>query len=181
MEPTEEEQELLDRQAAQDFTLGLDSLQIAPTREWEGNTWRKRLYIASGNGGVARLNLDEQNGLQVIQEEKLDGLVSRLVKQGDGLFAATASVDVDPPQSDLCAFKIGGSSGLGLAALNYQDGEDPVRVAAPDGLKGAGLLKLDNGWLLSGGLVQGAKWANCPGWDETLAKAIDLEKARSAA
>ncbi len=174
IEPSEEEQEILDRQAAQDFKVGFDSLRISPTVEWEQNTWRKRLYVASGTGGVARLNLDEQNGLQVIQDEALDQPVSRLIKQGPGLFAAMASVDAEPPDAQTCAFKMGPSSGSGLAALNYQNGEDPVRLAAPAGLSGGALLQLNDGWLFSGGNIRSAAWVNCPGWDESLNVPSDL-------
>ncbi|HLD68900.1 MAG TPA: IPT/TIG domain-containing protein, partial [Pseudomonas sp.] len=173
LEPSEEEQEILDRQAAQDFPIALDSIRIAPTLEWEENTWRKRLYVASGLAGVARLNLDEQNGLQVIQEEKLANPVSRLVKQGDGLFAASASVEARPPDDGDCVFATGASSGQGLLALNYRDGADPVRLAGPDGLKGGALLQLADGWLLSGGNIRSAAWVNCPGWSESLAAAGD--------
>src|SRR5690606_8668061 len=128
----EEEERLLARQAAQSFPLGIDSMRIVPSLEWEDATWRKRLYVASGTGGVARLNLDEQNGLQLIQEEINDGdPLSRLVKQGPGLFATQAAVEAEPPNSQTCAFKVGPSSGSGLLALNYQVGADPVRVNAP--------------------------------------------------
>ena len=173
VEPTEEEQELLDRQAAQDFNIGFDSLRISPTVEWEQNTWRKRLYVASGVGGVARLNLDEQNGLQTIQEEDLSAPISRVVKQGPGLIAASVEVTAKPPNSDQCTFNIDVAEPSDLFALNYQSGDDPVRVAPPSGLQGGALLQLNDGWLFSGGKVRGAKWANCPGWDESLGMPVD--------
>lgn len=174
-EPTAEEQRILDVQQAQDFLVGFDSLQIVPTREWEEGTWRKRLYVASGLGGVARLNLDEQNGLQVIHEENLGTPISRVVKQGAGLFAAAASVEAEPPDAQTCTYKLGGSGAQGLLALNYQDGEDPLQVNAPASLPGSGLLRLDDGWLMGGGVIRSAAWVQCPGWSESLDKAIDAD------
>ncbi|MEE8402504.1 MAG: hypothetical protein V3R93_01990, partial [Candidatus Hydrothermarchaeaceae archaeon] len=48
----------------------MDSIRLYPTKEWEkqGDEFiqRKRLYVANGNGGIVRLNLDEQNGLQFL-------------------------------------------------------------------------------------------------------------------
>jgi len=61
---TYEEKETMDNLSPGEVQFSLDSLRIQTFMEKEGDFAHKRLLVASGNGGVARLNLDEQNGLK---------------------------------------------------------------------------------------------------------------------
>ena len=153
----EEQQRILEIQQAVDFATSLDSIHISPAQELEEGVLRKRLYVASGNGGVARLNLDEQNGLQMLHEEKIDDHTINVLKQGHSLFAATSVPSGELPQSETCTNKAADNSPNKLLQFNYRIGNDPVAFGS---ISAAGsMLYLNNGWLYSGGGLTSRAWA----------------------
>src|SRR5690606_8907571 len=65
---TLEEEEQLSKVAYENIATSLDSLSLQAVEEYEEGVQRKRLYVANGTAGISRLNLDEQNGMQLINE-----------------------------------------------------------------------------------------------------------------
>ncbi|MGD9164336.1 MAG: IPT/TIG domain-containing protein, partial [Chromatiales bacterium] len=63
---SDEERSLMEQLQGSLIDTSIDSIRIHPTQELEEGVMRKRLYVAAGIGGVIRLNLDDQNGLQVL-------------------------------------------------------------------------------------------------------------------
>src|SRR5690606_26334464 len=126
----------------------------------------------SGAGGVARLNLDEQNGLQFINEALVDDTVhtTALVKSGETVFAARAIALPEGKTPDGCAFKSVPGESKGVSILNYLFPTDPVSLGTLAGVSGSSALHLNHHWLYSGGTNSGAYWGldGCPiGWRST--------------
>src|SRR5690606_36033734 len=115
---TDEEQLELDRMTGGDVPRSTDSIRLALDFEWENETRHKRLYVASGMGGVAQLNLDDQNGLQTISDTLLEG-VRDIAKQNYSLFASRATgADVEETPN-VCSAAFGPSGNSGVVQLNY--------------------------------------------------------------
>ena len=156
---TPEEKETLENIALAELPLSLDSIRIQPVVEEEEGVLRKRLYVASGNGGVARLNLDEQNGLQYINSlfNGGGGQVTNLYRSGNALFANLAS-GKGTKLNDPCAHTavLAGTEGS-IRVGNYIDVNDPIDLGG-ENLSGSYSLHFADGWLYSGGIYTNHFW-----------------------
>ncbi|HEY9198048.1 MAG TPA: IPT/TIG domain-containing protein, partial [Gammaproteobacteria bacterium] len=161
---TEEDKRLVEELQGSHIATSLDSirLQAVTERDSDGVT-RKRLYVANGSGGVARLNLDDQNGLQVqsqILDEDQGQHTSDVLKWGQSLFAARADVpEADETPDDPCQRIPGplGESGA-VERVNYSVPEDPVYLGSVADLRGGNVIAGDGEWLYSGGARNGWTW-----------------------
>ena len=148
-----------------DVETAIDSIRVQPTLEMEEGVLRKRLYVAAGGGGVTRLNLDEQNGLQFINEIKLGSPtqhVTEVFKRGPGLFALLNTGMAEPPKSPECASRYGPGDDGTLEQVNYIDPFDPVDVGRIEGMTGGTAMHVSGQWLYSGGNHGSWAWVSCP-------------------
>ena len=172
--PTEEEKlRALQYKSQSRFAIGLDSAAIHPSLDWEEGGFRKRLYVASGRGGVARLNLDEQNGLQFINEIVLGTLVTDVIKSDNMVFAASATPSVPPNLFVPCTSATGllQDNATEVSSISYFDPFDPVEIEHEMGISGS-VISLSDDWLYAAGKQQTRHWVNeddCIMWpSETL-------------
>ncbi|MCJ8268727.1 MAG: IPT/TIG domain-containing protein, partial [Psychrosphaera sp.] len=166
----EEEQKLLEALGPMDPVLAFnqDSIRIQAVDEIDSDgVSRKRLYVASGNGGVSRLNLDEQNGLQFINNLYANqNHTTHMVKSGHSVFALNTVPKVVeiPDLREACTLSsFVDEQGVRSAVLaaNFMDLNDPVALGTagtPGSMKGSYSLHLNDGWLYSGGLYQNYDW-----------------------
>src|SRR5690606_9836688 len=159
---TEEERAELERLSGPQLPVAVDSVRLSTAREWEEGVWRKRLYVANGVGGVSRLNLDEQNGLQVLGEALTNqGVILDLAQQGYALYGSSGTADGDKRPEE-CASALYPGRGDGVYAANFSDPSDPVEMGSLAHLQGGAALTYDQGWLYSGTRAAGALWGPCP-------------------
>src|SRR5690606_35229341 len=153
---TETEKADLARLQGTYLPLSVDSIRLQASQELEEGVWRKRLYVANGHGGVSRLNLDEQNGLQVTSEALVGrGMVQDIAQQDYALFGSTFSdVDADAPDEP-CTNAPGPGVGLSVVNSNLTDPFDPVFMGSIKSLGGGSLLHYHSGWLYSNSNSQG--------------------------
>jgi len=142
------------------FPTNIDSIRVEPVQERENGILHKRLYIASGNGGVARLNLDDQTGMQVLSEslwdvEQPSWQVTDTLKWGQSLFATRSKVGPPPLGGAGCPPALGTDEGRELARLNYADVNDPVQLDKLVNISGGNVVIRDDEWLYSGGQRKG--------------------------
>jgi len=157
--------------------FSIDSQRLALREEVEDGITRKRLYVASGHGGVARLNFDEQNGLQLTGRTKSDGLVRDLAQTGYAAFTASAAgVNVEQLPKD-CSAVIAEAQGSGFSELSFINPNDPVLLNNRLDTGSGSMLFYEDGWLFRGGSTQGAAWGPCPPsyQSETAAAPIDSD------
>jgi len=164
-----EDQARLDELEGTYLATALDSVRILPVQELEEGVVRKRLYVAGGSGGVARLNLDEQNGLQLLSQV-LDMVSSEQVgavaKSGYVAFAARAhDVTAPPPQRpEICKGRAGNDPAPGsIERLNYLAPADPVQTGALEdsygnSVTGGNAVIIQGDWLFAGGKRYGYRW-----------------------
>ncbi|PCJ99240.1 MAG: hypothetical protein COA42_24210, partial [Alteromonadaceae bacterium] len=150
-----------------------DSLALQPLTITENGVERKRLFVAGGVGGLTQLNLDEQNGLQVVSRE-LGGYQGKPVVDvtllGSSLVAAqltTAGSEVAP--SVPCRGTDGGGSYTDLYLVNLDDPEDPANVGGFDGFKGGNRTLSNDHWLYAMGTSGVSGWVSKCLWDHTVA------------
>ncbi|MCW9016563.1 MAG: IPT/TIG domain-containing protein, partial [Kangiellaceae bacterium] len=154
---TAEEEEILDTLQNVSSNFGLDSITIQPFTEDNNGVENKRLLVASGNGGIATLNLDEQNGLNYIGNvfegsgQALNGLIF-----GNSIFANIAQPNA-VKLKDACAHTsvVGDKSKLYSASSIFSD--DPVEMPTEQ-LEGAYSLYRSGDWLYSGGIYTNHQW-----------------------
>ncbi|MEY8252049.1 MAG: IPT/TIG domain-containing protein, partial [Colwellia sp.] len=151
-----------------------DSLNIQAVQEYDANEniWRKRLYVASGTGGVAKLNLDDQNSLQLINEIQpyVNHLTVTDVEVSGHLLAASRTL-VSPGGKGDCSARSHVESYGSLLMASYIDNYDPVEMAPLDIQAGLSVYS-HNGWLYSGGLGGGHAYLigeGCLQWRESVA------------
>ena len=161
---SEAEQERLEALSDADLALAIDSVRVRPVIEWEEGVQRKRLYVANGSGGVARLNLDEQNGLQLISEARFESEsdhVGDVLKWGAPAFASRA-LDVPPPDK-IPVVPCGKAASKDMAGgvverLSYLAPFDPVYMGRLPDMRGGNVVIADGAWLYSGGQRGGWGW-----------------------
>ncbi|MGD8863595.1 MAG: IPT/TIG domain-containing protein, partial [Myxococcales bacterium] len=149
------------------FALGSDSIRLLPVKELEEGTLRKRLYVASGPGGVTRLNLDEQNGLQLLGQELADSdqHTGAVGKAGHVLLVGRGGVGSCEIQGSQPCYNCPTTHGkhAGIELLNYVVPEDPVEFGPLTGAKGgevggANAIAVHGPWVFSAGLRSGVNW-----------------------
>ncbi|MGD8642620.1 MAG: IPT/TIG domain-containing protein, partial [Gammaproteobacteria bacterium] len=161
---TEEQQAELNELQGSILPMNMDSVRVLPVEEMEEGVLRKRLYVASGTGGVTRLNLDEQNGLQHLSQAMADNesrYVYDVLKWGNTVFAVAGqgSAEVEPPNSPCQAAGETDTTHTGLVGrINYHDPNDPVYLGEVDGLNGALSVLADERWLYAGGQASFTLW-----------------------
>jgi len=170
---TEDEQYELDRVKGAELPGSIDSIRVLFSEEEDAGQQHKRLYVAAGNGGITRLNFDDQNGMQVIDSVLPTKLVRDIEKVGYSLFASTASdVDVDL-QPGPCSFIEGASINTDLSSYSYIESTDPIHVPSVDGLTGGDLLYYHKGLLFNGTQSFGNLWGAChPNWRQQTAEPL---------
>ena len=156
-----EEQALLDKLMAdtEPMAFSLDSIRIQRVDEMESDgVVRKRLYVASGNGGVARLNMDEQNGLQHINSLwAAGGHTTNVFRSGHAVYGINA-VGNDADLKDACAHKQIAGASASLVGGSFMALDDPIELGVNRNVKGAYALKVVDGWLYSGGQYSNHSW-----------------------
>ncbi|MBU2039891.1 MAG: IPT/TIG domain-containing protein, partial [Gammaproteobacteria bacterium] len=159
---TDEDKELYNKVRHEYIATNLDSLSLQATREYEQGVWRKRLYVANGTAGVSRLNLDEQNGLQITNEiggNQGFSLITDLLKQGNSLYAAETSAQSVLIPINLCFAK--GLSGVEnmqkIRVINYLQGEDPVELSRLPIKAGVSVYQ-HREWIYGGGIYGAYPW-----------------------
>src|SRR5690606_18802251 len=154
---TLEEEEQLSKVAYENIATSLDSLSLQAVEEYEEGVQRKRLYVANGTAGISRLNLDEQNGMQLINEiggNENQYLYTDLVKQGNSLFTAvTAASGMSKMVMPLCNGEGDWQGFRDAMHFSYINAADPVQLPDP-ALETGAAIALKGEWLLGGG-VQG--------------------------
>src|SRR5690606_36025801 len=154
---TMEEQEQLSKVAYEYIATSLDSLSLQAVDEYEEGVQRKRLYVANGTAGISRLNLDEQNGMQLINEiggNDNSYLFTDLIKQGNSLFTAvTAASGMSKMVMPLCNGEGDWQGFRDAMHFSYINAADPVQLPDP-ALETGAAIALKGEWLLGGG-VQG--------------------------
>ncbi|MCG8471537.1 MAG: IPT/TIG domain-containing protein, partial [Desulfobacterales bacterium] len=152
------------------YPVGIDSVRFAMADVHEDETTRRCLYVASGTGGIAALNLDDENGLQLISqvmEESESRMVADVAASGNLVFAATANAGEICEIKSKCGHCLAGSNGDGrIEVVSYAHGEDPVRIGpltAADGtvLEGSGRVKQHGAWLYAAGSQESTYWDAC--------------------
>jgi hypothetical protein len=145
-----------------DLPLAIDSIRIRPVVELEDGVERKRLYVANGSGGVARLNLDEQNGLQHLssvlsEEESLH--VGDVLKLGHALYAARGPGPGGDIPREPCKRTSGKPISSGsIEQINYLDPEDPVYLGKMPEMFGGNVILNKDEWGYSAGKRNGWNW-----------------------
>jgi len=167
---TAEEQRELDDLGPVTLPFSVDSLRLDRGSVLEDGVERQRLFVASGRGGIAQLNFDDQNGLQTINRIMSGGVIRDVEKTGFSVFASSASgADAEPPR-DECASATGPINSGSVSAFSYIDPSDPIRLTNSPAISGGDILYFNNGWLYAGGNTQGALWGPCPqAWEEETA------------
>ncbi|MCG8590275.1 MAG: IPT/TIG domain-containing protein, partial [Proteobacteria bacterium] len=155
---TQEEEELLDRIQGGVLPFTLDSLRVVPVSEVEDDVERRRLYVANGTGGIARLNLDDQNGLQLLSEVLNDqparGVID-LLKLGNTVFATRSDFPGQAGNAP-CSTKPGEEQSLGrVVRVNYSDPLDPVFTGEVPDARGSLAIERRGDWVYSGGVNSG--------------------------
>jgi len=182
---TPEEEVELERTSGTYFPGSVDTTKVQFVKENELGIERKRLYVAAGNAGVARLNFDEQNGLQVKEntifgEPYFESQVRDILKTGHALFATTSTgSDGEPPERG-CGSGVG-ASGSGLEEISYLSFDDPITLTSQLGLSGGEFLYGNADWVSAGGKSQGAIWPTkpCPPSFREISGAAPSEKGPS--
>ncbi|HEX6549508.1 MAG TPA: IPT/TIG domain-containing protein, partial [Gammaproteobacteria bacterium] len=161
---TASEQKRLDELSNVQLEMPIDSIRLDPANERIGGVTHKRLFVANGSGGVAQLNADDENGLQVINALPTnDGGddVTDVLKWGDTAFAvhATGMQDPNTDLQDPCQHAAGpvGSTGV-VHRISYYDAADPVDMGVLPGVTGSNALARDGDWLYSGGQRGKYEW-----------------------
>jgi len=152
---SEDEQQQLDELRGEELVTTYDSIRII--KDDIGDN--KKLFIASGNGGVATVNLDDLNGLQ-IENVVLDGDASRITdidKWDNMLYALSASATGEVPSSP-CSAGEGDAAGGSVISMNYFLTTDPVRIGKVANLNGATTIMHDNQWLYASGSRKAFAW-----------------------
>jgi hypothetical protein len=168
-----EEEARLEELAGTHLATAVDAVRVLPVEELEEGVLRKRLYVAGGNGGLARLNLDELNGLQFLSQV-LDANstehVGDVAKLGYAAFAAQAhEVAAWPPESfEPCTGKPGDEEAFGtVEEINYFTPDDPVYTGTLEDefgnpVQGGNAVMIQGDWLYAGGQRFGYGWIPCP-------------------
>jgi len=157
--------------AGKNLAFSVDSQRLQILDEFEEGIERRRAYLAAGVGGVAQLNFDEQNGLQVLSRVGSGSIIRDIEKSGYALFTTAASgVDAERPRE--CFATVDEAGKGGVATYNYVEPNDPLVLGNGLGLSGGEFLSLSKGWLINGGQASGALWGPCPpAWEvETAAQ-----------
>ena len=135
---------------------GQDAVGLAIETFVEDDAPRKRAYIANGvTGGFSSLNLDEQNGLQLIAREESSGFTGDVAVQGR--VAALARVESPGCSTDgACATCVASSVPGDAQLVSLASPADPVSVGpaqSPTGdpLLGSLRVRFDAGLLWAGG------------------------------
>ena len=149
---------------------GQDAIGLAVQTELEGGVPRKRAYVANGGAGASRLNLDEQNGLQLIAQEGAENNLATAVSVS-GAVAAIARAKPGTckleGECDTCQAQAGPAE---ASILSLVSAEDPVAVSAAesntgDPLNGANVMWFDGLWLWNAGSGGSYLWGSgerCP-------------------
>ncbi|NOY91989.1 MAG: hypothetical protein GXP55_12400, partial [Deltaproteobacteria bacterium] len=138
-----------------------DSVGVLPYTEIEDGVPRQRLYVASGNQGVVRLNLDEANGLRFLSSALGGGpMVGDLDRSGDLLLAAEGSNLGSCRIERSC--EICGNPVLTARVryLSMLDADDPVllpdfRDADDQTIAGSTAVRVLGDWAYAGGTNAG--------------------------
>ena len=146
------------------LAMPVDSIRIQAVQEPENGVVHKRLYVANGSGGVARINLDDENGMQLLSQvpdESADDQVTDVLKWGSTVYAVHASdlpPPVNPPQNscDHLSGKMGGTNYVDR--LSYADVNDPVDMGPLPSVEGGNAIARDNEWIYAGGIRSGSEW-----------------------
>ncbi|KPA12609.1 Cell surface receptor IPT/TIG domain protein, partial [Candidatus Magnetomorum sp. HK-1] len=136
-----------------------DSISILPQQNHR--TGHKRLYVASGTGGISCLNTDDQNGLQLISQlfdKESNQLVTEISQKGSLVFASRISAsDFDMPPEE-CASKQSKDFAAGtIETISFQDPEDPVYLDKLN-LHGSNAIVYDGQWIYAGGSTSYLIW-----------------------
>ena len=165
------EQARLDALDGVELARSLDSIQVLPVKEWDADGQSHlRLYVAGGSGGVARLNLDDANGMQLLSQVLDDSpwsQVGAIAKSGHTVFAARAHIDLAelpiniPPPCEHYATKP--ISRRTVERISYLVPQDPVYMGAlqdADGsvIEGGNVVHLDGDWLYAAGQRSASYW-----------------------
>jgi len=165
------EQARLEALEGVELARALDSIQVLPVQERDADGGsHRRLYVAGGSGGVARLNLDDANGMQLLSQVLDDSTWSHVVaiaKAGHTVFAARAHIDlaelpvaIPPPCQRFLTKPV---SRRTVERISYLVPEDPVYMGEmTDGdanaIMGGNVLRLDGDWLFAAGQRQASYW-----------------------
>ncbi|MCP5078979.1 MAG: hypothetical protein GY951_13105, partial [Psychromonas sp.] len=125
----------------------LDSLQILPITHFEESVLRKRLLVANGDAGVSQLNLDEQNGLQWVNDQPLSNPVESIAHWGSIAFASTAELT---PDVGKCSSKASYNPAA-IKQIGYQVAHDPVNFGKLANISAGHKIYRSGPWLYSGG------------------------------
>ncbi|MGD8914444.1 MAG: hypothetical protein PVJ68_17145, partial [Candidatus Thiodiazotropha sp.] len=160
---TDDERALMELLKGSLIDTSIDSIRIHPAQELEEGVLRKRLYLAAGIGGVIRLNLDDQNGLQVLSRVAggdTDSHVTDVVKWGDAAFAARADAVMPDDTPDLPCDRLAGllSETGAVDVLSYLDLNDPVELEKLPEMVGGNVVAQDGQWLYTGGVRESWVW-----------------------
>ncbi|MEJ2066195.1 MAG: hypothetical protein P8X74_23440, partial [Reinekea sp.] len=173
---TDLEQSLIDNRTDQSIVLSLDSVGMQLVHETEDGIDHKRLYVATGHGGVSRLNLDEQNGLQLLVDQPADSMTSSVAVSGNLMWAGNTALGDGKPPKDPCAYTLFSGEQSGLSIYSNYDKNDPQLLTTIN-TNASGILKQSSGWLIAGGNHNTYMWkigAGCDYYaDSTLADESD--------
>ncbi|HED40633.1 MAG TPA: hypothetical protein ENJ13_09420, partial [Chromatiales bacterium] len=154
-----EEQQLLEELRGSEMVLTYDSIRIQKEEVGVGQNINKKLYVASGNGGIATVNLDDLNGLQ-IENIVLDGSADRITdidKWDDMLYALSAPATGKKPNTS-CGKGVDKANSGTVIGMNYFAAGDPVRIGVIAGVNGATTIMHDNEWLYASGFRKAYAW-----------------------
>ena len=163
---TAEERETLQKVGNDYVATNIDSLALYPVVEYEKDSGsneyiaRKRLYTANGTGGISRLNLDEQNGLQLINEiaaESATSMTTDVYKSGNMLYSARISAGSrNKPTNGICGDqgRAGKTNPVSQrpGVISYIDPNDPVELSFDRDINAGSVVYANNEWLYTGGL-----------------------------
>jgi hypothetical protein len=150
----------LDRILTGNFAVGVDSLRMQMVREFEDDSWHNRLYVASGIGGVSRLNLDDQNSLNYLGSvgAASQNIVTSLYKAGHALYATRSSVIPSDGGAEVCTPMPANAEFTDVAVFNYRDPHDPISFTALKGIDSGSYITGEGSWIYAGGGTGGVSW-----------------------
>ncbi|MCI2285226.1 hypothetical protein L3081_19920 [Colwellia sp. MSW7] len=170
---TAADQHALDRVDGASLLGSVDSIRVLFSEDEEVGVQHKRLYMAAGNGGITRLNFDDQNGMQVIDSVLAEQQVRDLEKVGYSLFASTSNGVEDGGEPLLCVSASGPAASTAFESYSYIESIDPISVPSMGHLSGGDLLYYNKGRLFNGTNSFGNLWGRCPpSWRKSSAEPL---------
>ena len=164
-----EEQERLDivKDMLNEIVTFQDSIRIFSVVENENGINKKRLYVACGNGGIAQLNLDDQNSLNILSQNvgasSSGWQTTDIYKYGYNVYSSQVKVKETIPPFFPCTNRETNSVSERIEIINFSVTEDPVYIGTlkdNDGnlITGSNVIDINDNWLYAGGYRGGVMW-----------------------